>query len=66
MDFNTAKCKVLHIGPTNCKFQYTMGGYAPGGTILEDVEEEKDLGVMIHQSLKPSVQCSKSVRYRYR
>ena len=62
MDFNTSKCKVLHVGSTNCKFQCTMGGYAPGGTILEDVEEQKDLGVMIHQSLKPSVQCSKSVK----
>jgi hypothetical protein len=62
MDFNTTKCKVLHMGPSNQRFVYTMGGYAPGGTILENVTEEKDIGVIIHESLKPSQQCSKAVK----
>ena len=62
MDFNTTKCKLIHFGSTNNRCTYTMGGYAPGGTILESVVEEKDIGVMIHQSLKPSVQCLKAAK----
>ena len=29
-----------------------------GGQVLETVDSEKDVGVKIHQSLKPSLQCS--------
>ena len=60
MEFNSTKCKILHVGNTNPRFTYTMGGYAPGGTILESVEKEKDIGVLIHESLKPSYQCAKA------
>ena len=60
MLFNSTKCKVIHFGKKNPKFSYTIGGYAPAGTILESVENEKDLGVIIHQSLKPSSQCAKA------
>ena len=60
MAFNAKKCKVMHFGRSNPGFTYTMGGYAPAGTILEAIEEEKDIGVMIHQSLKPSSQCFKA------
>ena len=52
MEFNSTKCKILHVGNTNPRFTYTMGGYAPEGTILESVEKEKDIGVLIHESLK--------------
>ena len=31
-----------------------------GGQVLETVESEKDVGVMVHQSLKPSLQCTKA------
>ena len=33
-----------------------------GGEKLEDSESEKDLGVMIHHSLKPSMQCAKAAK----
>ena len=39
MEFNVAKCKVLHAGRTNRMKEYTMEG-----KILEKVQEEKDLG----------------------
>ena len=44
MEVNSSKCKILHVGSTNPRFTYTMGGYAPGGTVLESVEKEKDIG----------------------
>ena len=58
MLFNTSKCKVMHFGKHNAKSSYALGGFAPAGTILESVEVEKDLGVHIHCSLKPSTQCA--------
>ena len=62
MEFNLDKCKVLHIGRTNPCFTYTIGGYAPAGTVLTSVDEEKDIGVVIHKSLKPFSQCAKAVK----
>ena len=62
MAFNADKCKVMHFGRANSGFTYTMGGFAPGGTVLENSHEEKDLGVLIHDSLKPSSQCAKAVK----
>ena len=38
MEFNTSKCKVLHIGSTNIHFQYEMNGQS-----LASSKEEKDL-----------------------
>ena len=60
MEFNGKKCKIMHFGHNNPRFSYTLGGYAPGGLVLENVEVEKDIGVMIHESLKPSQQCFKA------
>ena len=62
MLFNSSKCKVIHFGKKNPGFSYTMGGYAPAGTVLEEVVEEKDVGVIVHSSLKPSAQCAKAVK----
>ena len=53
MRFNHDKCKVLHLGHGNGKFDYTLNG-----TPLAEVQCEKDLGVIIDQTLKPSKQCS--------
>ena len=55
MIFNSSKCHMLHLGNNNKKFRYVMGGQ-----VLDSVESEKDVGVMIHQSLKPSLQCIKA------
>ena len=62
MEFNASKCKIMHVGRGNKKFNYTMGGYAPAGTILAKVEEEKDVGVIVASNLKPSKQCSTAAR----
>ena len=55
MLFNSDKCHILHLGPRNARFEYTMEG-----RVLEGVESEKDVGVIVHQSLKPSMQCAKA------
>ena len=55
--FNVSKCKSLHIGKNNPRTNYTMDGY-----ILEQVENEKDLGVIIDKDLKFHAQTSASVK----
>ena len=52
MDFNVKKCKIMHLGRNNPERKYYM--------VVEElqvVEEEKDIGVVVHKSLKPSRQC---------
>ena len=41
MEFNVAKCKVMHVGPRNPGHVYSMAGKD-----LEVTEEEKDIGTM--------------------
>jgi len=55
MAFNTEKCKVMHLGKQNKKFGYYMNNQK-----LDVVNEEKDLGVLITDDLKPSSQCMPS------
>jgi ribonucleases P/MRP protein subunit RPP40 len=55
MSFNKSKCKVMHVGTNNPKYDYFMQD-----TKLAVVEEEKDVGVTIHNSLKPARQCQKA------
>jgi len=50
------KCKVMHLGLNNIKAKYEMNG-----KYLEEVVEERDLGVIIHSDLKCSKQCLKAV-----
>ena len=57
MNFNQGKCHVLHLGRRNNRYTYTMGGNE-----LVTSEAEKDLGVMIQQSLKPSLQCARAAK----
>ena len=52
MAFNVQKCKVMHIGRTNPKATYTMSG-----SNLSTTEAERDIGVKVHHSLRPSLQC---------
>jgi len=45
MAFNTEKCKMMHLGKQNKKFDYYMNNQKIGcGTV---VNEEKDLGVLV-------------------
>ena len=60
MEFNASKCSIIHFGRKNPGYSYTMGGFAPAGQVLDTLEEEKDVGVMIHNSLKPAAQCAKA------
>ncbi len=57
MEFNVSKCKVMHMGHANQKHDYYMDGQQ-----LEKSEEERDIGMMITSSLKPSAQCAKASR----
>ena len=52
MIFNTDKCKAVHFGYNN-----TAADYSLGDVNIQSVKEEKDLGIMIHQTLKSSQQC---------
>ena len=57
MTFNVQKCKVMHVGRSNPCHQYSMAG-----TRLERTTEERDLGVIMSDKLKPSSQCAKAAR----
>jgi hypothetical protein len=57
MLFNIEKCSVIHLGNRNLSFQYEMGGVT-----LNEAEEERDLGVIIHRSAKPSRQCTEAAK----
>ena len=50
----------MHLGKNNPQFTYTMGGYAPAGVVLSSSAEEKDVGVLVSNNLKPSSQCAKA------
>ena len=62
MTFNADKCKVIHFGKNNPRQKYTMGGHAPAGVVLEQVSFEKDVGVLISEDLKPSLQCNAAAK----
>ena len=51
MSFDLDKCKIMHVGNNNLNYKYTMGGRE-----LVEVEEEKDIGVIVHRSLRPTGQ----------
>ena len=53
MQFNTEKCKVMHIGRHNTMFTYTIENKQ-----LEAVKQERDLRFIIAEDLKPSAHCT--------
>jgi hypothetical protein len=55
MSFNKDKGKIMHIGHNNPQHAYYMQE-----TRLKVVEEEKDVGVIAHNSPKPTRQCQKA------
>ena len=50
LKFNGSKCKVLHIGKNNPKYQYTISDDG-NVSVLEETVCEKDLGVFIDPNL---------------
>ena len=57
MDFNAAKCKVIHVRNKNPKTEYQMNGIK-----MEAVSEERDLGVIISSTMKPANQCAAAAK----
>jgi hypothetical protein len=57
MVFNLKKCKVMHFGINNKKCQYVMGGQ-----VLETTKEERDIGVIVTDDLKPAAQCARAAK----
>ena len=53
MKFNVDKCKIMHVGRNNPQYEYFMAG------VKLKVVEEEDIGVTIHNSLKPGKHCKK-------
>ena len=54
---NTEKCKVLHVGRTNPLQNYTVNGIS-----LAKTENERNIGVIISNTLKPTAQCAEASR----
>ena len=54
MPFNVSKCKVIHIGNKNPREVYKLRGQT-----IEEVKEEKDLGVFGTESFKPTLNCNR-------
>src|SRR6266516_3374562 len=54
MPFNVSKCKVMHLGKKNVKYEYRIMNY-----VLPITSEEKYLGVFFSDTFKPSLNCDK-------
>ena len=57
MQFDTIMCKVMHVGHRNERAIYNMAHTHT----LEEVEEEKYLGVLIHRTISVSNNCAAAV-----
>ena len=52
MEYNVDKCHILHVGRTNSKYTYKMND-----KVIPMTNQEKDIGVIISDSLMPSKLC---------
>ena len=60
MEFNADKCEVIHFGRTNLNADYRVNS-----RVLRNVEEQRDLGVHIHRSLKVATQVDRAMKKAY-
>ena len=60
MDFNPDKCVVVHFGRSNRMKEYNIKGKTLG-----NVEDQKDLGVRVHRTLKAASQVEAVVKKAY-
>ena len=58
--FNVTKCKVMHVGHKMDTRYYLRDG--SGRIELTNVSEEKDLGIIVSENLKPSKQCVQAAK----
>ena len=61
MEFNFEKCKIMHIGHNNARTKYKMNGIN-----LQEVEVEKDLGVICCSDQKVASQCGAAAKKGYK
>uniref|UniRef100_A0A4W3I0M1 Reverse transcriptase domain-containing protein n=1 Tax=Callorhinchus milii TaxID=7868 RepID=A0A4W3I0M1_CALMI len=57
MAFNVGKCEVIHLGSKNRKTDYFLDGER-----LDSVSVQRDLGVLVHQSQKVSLQVQQATK----
>ena len=60
LDFNISKCKVMHCGSQNPEIKYFMKHDKGETKELEETEVERDLGVYVTETSKPTLNCSKA------
>jgi hypothetical protein len=56
MQFNSEKCSVIHLGNHN-----QLGQYSINNSVLKNSSNERDLGIIIDQSMKFSEHCNRIV-----
>ena len=56
LKFSTSKCKVMHCGRGNPKTPYSIEQDGVK-VLLEEITQERDLGVIVVDSLKPTPHC---------
>ena len=57
MSFNTDKCSVIHVGKDNLKHKYSLCG-----SDLRDSTKERDLGIIVDNSMKFTEQCNTAIK----
>ena len=57
MEYNVEKCEVMHFGRRNGGIDYFLNG-----EMLRKSETQRDLGVLVQDSLKVNVQVHSAVR----
>ena len=60
MEFNPEKCEVMHFGRSNLTRRYIVKCLTLGSS-----EEQRDLGVFVHRSLKAERQVDRVVKKTY-